>query len=161
MSESGNFFEDFSVGQVYPHERGRTVSAYDNLRITHMTMNTAQSHFNRPYAEQMMGGGFARDMLVMGGCTLSFVIGLTSHDMGEHSLGDVALDDVSLESPVFPGDTLFAESIVVEVRASNRSDCGELVYRFTGRNQVGEVIARGIRTILVRRRENDTPGVRA
>lgn len=152
MSEAGNFFEDFVVGQVYVHDRGRTISEYDNLRITHMTMNTAQSHFNRPYAQQMMGGTFARDMLVMGGCTLSFVVGLTSQDMSEHSLADVGLDDITLEAPVFPGDTLFAESVVVEVRDSDRVDCGELRYRFTGRNQDGAVIAQGTRAILVRRR---------
>jgi len=48
----GRFFEDFEVGDVYPHPLGRTVTTTDNIWFTLLTQNTAPIHFDHHYARQ-------------------------------------------------------------------------------------------------------------
>jgi len=151
ITGTGNYVEDFQVGDVYEHVRGRTVTNMDNYLVTHMTMNTAQAHFNLPYAKQMMGGHFA-ERLVVGPCTIAIVVGLTSEDMSENAFMDLGLTAIRLPNPVFAGDTLHAKSEVLEVRPSDRSDAGIVRYRFTGFKDGGVVVAEGERTILVKTR---------
>ena len=45
------YFEDFAVGDVYQHPRGKTVSELDNVLITNMVLNTAEPHFNEHFAQ--------------------------------------------------------------------------------------------------------------
>ena len=150
----GRYFDDFAVGQVYVHGRGKTVSEMDNYLVTHMTMNTAQAHFNRAYMESFFGGQF-KERLVMGGCTMALAIGLTAQDMSEHALADIGYDGIRLPNPVFHGDTLHAESEVLEVRpAPDRLDAGIVRYRATGTNQHGAVVVEAERSVLLRRREH-------
>ena len=52
LTGTQNFFEDFEVGMVIRHARGKTVTLLENVLITNMVMNTAQGHFN----EHMMSG---------------------------------------------------------------------------------------------------------
>lgn len=147
-----NYFENFRVGDTYVHTRGRTVMEQENAWLTHATMNTASTHFNRDLMNTYMDGRF-KDRLVNGGFTLSLVIGLTSQDLSENAVADVELTGVRMHSPVFPGDSLYARSEVVEVADHpERSDVGLLTYRFTGMNQDGAMVVEGVRTVLVRRR---------
>ena len=147
----GNYFEDFTAGDVFEHVRGRTVTDLDNYLVTHMTMNTAQAHFNLPYARGMMGGAF-KERLVVGPCTVAIVIGLTSEDMSENAFLDLGLTGIKLPNPVFAGDTLWAKSEVLETRESDRRDAGIVRYRFTGWKDEGTTVVEGERTILVKKR---------
>ena len=79
LTGSGNYFEDFAVGDVYEHSRGRTVTNFDNYAVTHRSMNTAHSHFNLERAKDVLGG--LPERIVAGPCTISLVVGLTSQDM--------------------------------------------------------------------------------
>ena len=152
ITGTGNYFEDFAVGDVYEHVRGRTVTDFDNYMVTHMSMNTAQPHFNVVYAREMMDGAFP-ERLMVGPFTIALVIGLTSEDMSENAFMDLGLTAIRLPSPVFAGDTLYASSEVLELRDSaDRPDAGILRYRFTGRKPDGKVVAEGERIVLVKRR---------
>ncbi len=147
-----NYFEDFQAGDVLEHVRGRTVTNFDNYLVTHMTMNTAQAHFNIDYARQMMGGAFS-ERLVVGPATIAIVIGLTSEDMSENAFMDLGLTGIKLPNPVFAGDTLYAKSEVLETRESGeRPDAGVVRYRFTGWKADGKTVVEGERTILVKKR---------
>ncbi|TMG10842.1 MAG: MaoC family dehydratase, partial [Chloroflexi bacterium] len=46
----GRFFEDFTVGDLYRHRLGRTLSEADNTWFTLLTCNTNEIHFNADYA---------------------------------------------------------------------------------------------------------------
>ncbi|WP_433622137.1 MaoC family dehydratase [Nocardia sp. CA-120079] len=154
ITSSDNYFEDFRVGAIYDHPRARTIDNADNLWITHLTLNTAQVHFNLDYRQQMMGGIFA-ERLVMGAVTLALVVGLTSEDMSENAFMDLGMDEIKLSTPVYRDDTLYASSEVLEVRDSEeRPDAGIVAYRFTGRNSDGAVVVQGKRTLLVKRRSH-------
>ena len=151
LTGRSNYFEDFTAGDVFEHVRGRTVTDLDNYLVTHMTMNTAQAHFNLPYARAMMGGAF-KERLVVGPCTVAIVIGLTSEDMSENAFLDLGLTGIKLPNPVFAGDTLWAKSEVLETRESDRRDAGIVRYRFAGWKDGGTPVVEGERTILVKKR---------
>ncbi len=160
LTGTTNYFEDFHEQDVFTHARGRTVMEQENTLITHMTMNTASTHFNRDLMKTYMDGRF-RDRLVNGGFTLSLVIGLTSQDMAENAIADIGLTEVRMHSPVFPGDSLYARSTVLRTEdRPDRADAGLLTYRFTGFNQDGDTVVEGTRTVLVARRSAVGPSSR-
>ncbi|PHV67152.1 MaoC family dehydratase [Williamsia muralis] len=152
VTGSENFFEDFVVGTVFDHARGRTIDNVDNLWITHTTLNTAEAHFNLPYAHGLMDGRF-EERLVMGAVTIAVVIGLTSEDLSENAIADVGLTGVRLHNPVFEGDTLHARSEILELAPdSKREDAGLLTYRFEGRKGDDIPVVEGVRTVSIKRR---------
>ncbi|CAA9549046.1 MAG: hypothetical protein AVDCRST_MAG79-2547 [uncultured Thermoleophilia bacterium] len=149
---SGRFFEDFAVGDVYRSRLGRTVTETDNIWFTNLTLNTNQSHFNTPYAEQ---SEFGRP-LVNSCFTLSLVMGLSVTDVSENAVANLAWEAISLPRPVFAGDTLWAETEVLEIRPSrSRPQAGLVTVRTRGLNQRAEVVIEYRRTVLVRRRDAD------
>lgn len=152
ITGTGNYFEDFVVGDVYEHPRGRTVTNFDNYAITHMSLNTAQAHFNRDYVIKSTNGQF-RERIAVGPSTIALVVGMTSEDMSENAFMDVGYTGIRLPNPVYAGDTLYASSEVLELRDDpNRSDAGIMRYRFTGKNTDAKVVCEGERTISVKKR---------
>jgi itaconyl-CoA hydratase len=152
MDWHGLFFEDFAAGDIFEHSRGRTVTHYDNYAITHLSMNTAEAHFNLVYSQALMDGSL-RERIVAGPCTIGIVIGLTNQDMGENAFADIGMTALKLHRPVFADDTLHARSEVLEIRDDpERSDAGIVRYRFVGTNQDGNTVAEGERTLLVKKR---------
>lgn len=158
---SDNYFEDFAAGMLFDHARGRTVDNVDNLWITHTTLNTAEAHFNLPYAQGLMEGRF-HERLVMGAVIIAIVIGLTSEDLSENAVADVRLTGVRLQNPVFMGDTLHAASEVLEVADDPARDSAGLVtYRFRGRKNGDVPVVEGVRTVAVKRRSHWLEGATA
>lgn len=153
ITSPDNYFEDFEVGEIYEHVRGRTVGNEDNLAITHLTLNTAQGHFNLDYMKGLMDGAFS-ERLVMGAVNLAIIVGLTYEDMSENAIADVAMTGIRLKNPVYKDDTLYATSEVIELSDSDRADAGLLTYRFVGRKADDTEVATGLRTVLVKRRSH-------
>jgi acyl dehydratase len=146
-----NYFEDFTVGDVYEHARGKTVGEIDNVMITNLVMNTAQAHFN----EHLMAGGPLKHRITFGGVTSALVIGLAMQDTGENALAELGLDKVRFRTPVFHGDTLYAFTEVISKDDRGRADAGEVRFRHWGVNQNGQIVFEGERRTLVKRRGAD------
>lgn len=146
-----NYFEDFNPGDVIVHHRGRTITEMDNVLFTLLTMNTASIHFN----EDMMkkGKGIFPERVVYGGIVSSVVIGLTSEDISENAIADIGYYNAMHKNPVFHGDTLYAESHVLEKRDSDRPDAGIVKFKIIGRNQKNEVVVEIEREVLIRKRK--------
>lgn len=143
-----NYFEDFKVGDVYEHARGKTVGEIDNVLITNLVMNTAQGHFN----EHLMERSPFKHRITFGGVTASLVIGLAMQDTGENALMELGLNKVRFKTPVLHGDTLYAFSEVLEKHDSDRADAGVIVFRHWGLNQRDDVVFEAERRVMVRRR---------
>lgn len=145
----GRYFEDFAVGDVYRHARGRTVTETDNVWFTLLTMNTAQVHVN---AEVARASEFGRP-LVNSALTLAVVGGLTVADTSENAVANLGWDSIRLSRPVFAGDTLWAESAVLAVRESgSRPQAGVVTVKSRGLNQDGAEVLSYVRTFLVHKR---------
>lgn len=150
VTGKSNFFEDFEVGDVIIHPRGRTVTEMDNVMFTLLTMNTASIHFN----EDMMkkGKGIFPERVVYGGLVSSIVVGLTSEDISENAIADLGYYNAVHKNPVFHGDTLYAESYVLDKKDSDRPDAGIIKFKVVGKNQKGEIVVEIEREVLVRKR---------
>lgn len=148
LTGTDNYFEDFAVGDVYEHARGKTVGEIDNVMITNLVMNTAQGHFN----EHLMASSPLKHRITFGGVTAALVIGLAMQDTGENALAELGLDKIRFRAPVFHGDTLYAFSEVLDKRESERPDAGEVRLRHWGVNQSGQVVFEGERRVLAKKR---------
>lgn len=147
---AGRFLEDFDVGDVYQHAQGRTVSETDNTWFTLLTNNTHQLHFNADYAAQTEFG----QPLVVSTLTLAIVTGLSVQDVSQNAVANLGWSDVRLIAPVFAGDTLYAETEVLDVRDSHsRPGQGIVRVRTRGFNQRGESVIEFERSVLVYSRD--------
>ena len=145
----GRFYEDLEIGDVYRSRLGRTISEADNVWFTCLTMNTNQIHFNVPYAE---GTQFGKP-LVNSAFTLALVLGLTVPDTSENAAANLGWGEITLPSPVFVGDTLWAESEITERRESRSNpSVGIVSMRCRGINQRREVVIEFTRTFTVYKR---------
>jgi acyl dehydratase len=142
----GNFFEDFAVGDVYRHQLGRTIGEADNTWFTLLTCNTLQAHFNADYAARTEFG----KPLVVSTLTLAVVTGLSVADISQNAVANLGWDKVRLPKPVFVGDTLYAESEILETRPSaSRPGNGIVRVHTRGFNQRNETVIEYERTVLV------------
>lgn len=159
----GRFFEDFEVGDIYRHNLGRTLTQTDNTWFTLLTMNTNPLHFDVEYAKQTQ---FERP-LINSCLTLAIVTGQSVTDVSENAVANLGWDDVRLPNPLFAGDTLYAETEVLELRASASLPYAGIVRIATrGMNQDGTIVIEFKRTIMVYRRGQSPkkdlhPGARA
>ena len=150
----GRFFEDLDVGDVFRSRLGRTVTDVDNIWFTAITHNTNQVHFNTPFAERTRFG----QRLVDSTFTLALITGLSVPDTSENAVANLGWDDVRLPAPVFEGDTLWAESEILELRESRSNPrVGIVTMRTRGINQRGEVVIEFRRTFMLARRGADEP----
>ena len=150
LTATNNYFEDFEVGLVIKHARGKTVTSLENVLITNLVMNTAQGHFNE---DQMTKAGFP-GVVVYGGVNFSMVLGLAAQDCCENALAELGLDNVRLTKPVFQGDTIYAYSEVLEVSGADREDAGVVLFRHYGYNQREEQIVQVERRVLLKRKSH-------
>jgi itaconyl-CoA hydratase len=142
----GRFFEDFDVGDIYRSRLGRTVTEADNIWFTCLTLNTNQIHFNTPYAASTR---FERP-LVNSTFTLALITGLSVADTSENGVANLGWSDVRLPHPVFIGDTLWAESEILEMRRSrSRPDVGIVSIKTRGVNQQAQEVITFERSFMV------------
>ena len=142
----GRFLEDFEVGDVYRHAHGRTITQTDNTWFTLLTNNTHDVHFNADYAARTE---FGRP-LVVSTLTLAIVTGLSVPAVSQNAVANLGWDNVRLTAPVFAGDTLYAESEVLEVRpSSSRPGQGIVRVHTRGYNQDGTTVLEFDRAVLV------------
>ena len=145
-----NYFEDFHVGEVIRHARGKTIEGLENVLITNLVMNTAQAHFNEDAMKTSPYGG----RLSYGGVNFSVAMGLAMQDTGENALAELGMDNIRLQNPVVHGDTLYAYSEILSVEPSGQEDAGIVTFRHYGVNQDDKHIFEGERTVLIKRRSH-------
>ena len=144
----GRHFEDFVIGDVYRHPLGRTITETDNIWFTLLTMNTNPMHFDTRYAEQSEFG----QALVASTLTVAIVAGQSVIDTSQMAFANLGWDEIRLTHPVFVGDTLYAESQVLELRDSqSRPHGGIVTIRTRGLNQNGVQVVSWKRTFFVYR----------
>jgi acyl dehydratase len=145
----GRCFEDFRIGDVYEHRPGRTLTEADNIWFTLLTMNTHPLHFDNAYAAK---SEFGRP-LVNSAFTLAVVTGMSVSDISQKAIANLGWTDIRLSAPVFVGDTIYAETEVLEMRESrSRPTQGIVRVRTLGKKADGTQFMSFERTILVPRR---------
>jgi len=145
----GRYFEDFEAGAVYEHRPGRTITEADNINFSLMTMNFHPLHCDAIYGAK---SEFGR-CLVNSGLTIAIVLGMSVADVSAKAIANLGIDKLRLTAPVFPGDTIYAESEVLEKRESrSRPTQGIVLVRTTGRKADGTVFLTFERSALIPKR---------
>ena len=145
----GRYFEDFEIGHTYQHRPGRTVTENDNIWFTLLTMNTHPLHFDNEYAA---GSEFGQ-ALVNSTFTVAVVAGMSVSDVSPKAIANLGWKEIKLPNPVFVGDTLYAESTVLEKRESkSRPTAGLVTVRTWGKKRDGTVVCEFDRTMLIPKR---------
>jgi acyl dehydratase len=148
----GRFFEDFEIGDVYRHPLGRTISEADNTWFALLTMNTNQMHFNTEYAAR---SEFEKP-LVVSTLTVAIAVGQSVTDITQNAFANLGWDEIRMTHPVFAGDTLFSESLVLDKRESDsRPHAGIVTVKTRTLNQVGDEVCSFRRTFYVYKRGAD------
>ncbi|MCU6454685.1 MaoC family dehydratase [Sphingomonas sp. A2-49] len=147
---AGRHYDEWQVGDRLTHDIRRTVTETDNLLFSTMTHNPQPLHLD---AEAARASEFGR-ILVNGTFTFALMVGLS---VGDTTLGtlvaNLGYDKLVMPKPVFLGDTLRAETEVVELRDSrSRPDAGLVTFRHTMLNQRDETVCQCLRTALLKRR---------
>ncbi|MGE3142757.1 MAG: MaoC family dehydratase [Hyphomonadaceae bacterium] len=150
LTAKGNYFEDFEIGAVIKHARGKTITPLENVLITNMVMNTAAGHFD----EHVMSTTPWGKIISYGGVNFSLVLGLASQDCCENAIRELGLDEVKLSKSVHHGDTLYAYTEVLEKHDSDQPDAGIILFDHMGVNQRDEVCVRVKRRVLVKRKSH-------
>lgn len=146
---TGRVYEDFEVGDIYPHPLGRTVLPVDNSWFTLLTQNTNPIHFDRAYAAQTEFG----QPLVDSTFTLALVTGQSVIDLSINAMANLGWDEVRLPNPLFEGETVYSRSEVLEKRESkSRQNVGIVRVKTTGFTQDGKIVIEFLRTFMVYKR---------
>ena len=145
----GRYYEDFKIGEIYEHRPGRTISETDNTWFTLLTMNTHPMHFDAEYAKASEFG----KCIVCSPLTVALMVGMSVTDVSQKAIANLGWTDIKLTHPLFAGDTLYAESEVMDKRESNsRPGAGIVTVKTIGLNQHGTVVGTFNRTMLIAKR---------
>jgi acyl dehydratase len=140
----GRYFEDLRPGETFRHWPGRTINEYDDTLMSLLCMNQHPVHIDEHYARGTQHG----HRLVAGPTVISIVIRLTQSDIGGRALATLSYSDIRHAAPVFHGDTLYAESTVLETEALAAGG-GSVVVGTRATNQNQEVVLSLARKIIV------------
>lgn len=148
-ADYGRYLEDFEVGAIYEHRPGRTITEADNINFSLLTMNQHPMHCDSAFAAKSQFG----KPLVCSPLTLAVVVGLSVNDVSAKAIANLGWKEINLIAPVFPGDTLYAESEVLDVRESKSdSSRGVVTVKTKGFNQDGVEVLNFIRSALIPKR---------
>jgi acyl dehydratase len=142
----GRYFEEFEEGAVYKHWPAKTVTEGDDHLFCLLTMNHHPLHINDVYAAQSQQGR----NVVVGPYVYSLALGMSVSDISGKAIANLATESLSHPNPVFHGDTLFAETEVLEKRESrSKPDRGTVKVHTRVLNQDGVLVAEFKRLVLV------------
>ena len=145
----GRYFEDFREGEVIKHWPGKTVTDSDNNLFCLLTMNHHPVHLDTEYCKTQYHG----KILVVGTYVLSLVVGMSVADISGRAIANLDYEKVTHDGPVFIGDTIHAQTEVLEIReSSSKPDRGIIYVETKAFNQNSDKVLTLRRHILVPKR---------
>ena len=154
----GRCYEEFEVGDVYKHWPGRTITEYDDTLFSMLTMNHNPLHIDANYAENTQHG----QRLVVGPLIFSIALGMSVPDVSGKAIANLEFENVRHLAPTFHGDTIYAETKVLDKQLSrSKPDRGIVTVETIAYNQRGENVLSFKRHVMVPTREHDEARQRA
>lgn len=154
----GRCYEEFEVGDVYKHWPGRTITEYDDTLFSMLTMNHNPLHIDANYAEDTQHG----QRLVVGPLIFSIALGMSVPDVSGKAIANLEFEHVRHLAPTFHGDTIYAETKVLDKQLSrSKPDRGIVTVETIAYNQRGENVLSFKRRVMVPTKEHDEARQRA
>jgi len=149
-SNFGNYFEDFSEGDIIYHSLSKTIFESDNNLFALLTMNHHPLHTNIDYASNTEFG----KPVVVGTLVFSIVVGMTVPDISGKAIANLMYENVEHLAPVFINDTLYAKTTILSCKESKtKKDRGIVYIETVAYNQNGIDVLRFRRKVLLKRTE--------
>ncbi|MCD4653901.1 MaoC family dehydratase [bacterium] len=138
--------DDFKDGQVFKHYPGKTITESDNNLFCLLTMNHHPIHSDVEFAKNSIYG----KRLVVGTYVLSLVVGMTVPEISGAAIANLEYEKISHDEPVFIGDTIYAETTILNVRQSkSKPDRGIIYVETVAYNQDNVQVLTFRRKVLV------------
>lgn len=148
----GRCFEEFELDALYKHWPGRTITEYDDTLFCMLTMNHHPLHIDANYAEKTQ----FKQRLVVGTLVFSIVLGMTVEDVSGKAIANLEFEHIKHLAPTFHGDTIYAETTVLDKKLSaSKADRGIVTVETRAYNQRGEQVLSFKRRVLVPTRAYD------
>ena len=145
----GGYLQDFVPGDIFKHWPGKTVTEMDNHLFSLLTMNHNPLHIDEQYMSEHQHG----KILVNGALVLSLVVGMSVPEMSGKAIANLEYEKIVHTGPTFHGDTIYAESEILEVNESrSRPDRGIVYIETRAHNNREEQILTMRRRFLVPKR---------
>jgi len=145
----GRYYEEFEVGQTIQHWPGRTITEADNMLFSMLTMNHHPLHIDADFAARTQHG----QILVVGTLIFSLVAGMTVPDISGHAIANLEYSEVRHLGPTFIGDTLYAQTTILDKRESrSKPDRGIVSVETVAFNQRKEKVLSFKRNVLIPKR---------
>ncbi|MGP4115342.1 MaoC family dehydratase [Streptomyces sp. 4N509B] len=145
--EFGRTFEEFTVGDVYRHWPGKTITEYDDHLFCLLTMNHHPLHLDAHYARHT--ADFGRNVVV-GAYVYSLLLGMSVRDVSGAAIANLEVSSLRHLAPTFHGDTLYGETTVLERKPSrSKPDRGVVTVETRGVKQDGTVVCVFRRSVMV------------
>jgi len=154
----GRYCEDFEVGDAYKHWPGKTITEYDDHLFCMITMNHHPLHTDAHYAATSTQ--FKRNVVV-GNLVYSLALGMSVPDVSGKAIANLEVESLKHTAPMFHGDTLYAQTTVLDKKgSSSKPDRGVVTVETRGYNQDGLEVLYFRRKVMVPRRgtEDEQPG---
>ena len=153
---AGKYFDELTVGERIQHTVGRTISEYDNILFSTMTMNTQPLHLNADFTSRTEFG----QPIVNGVLTMAIAVGITVSELTQGTIiANLGYEEVRHPNPMFHGDTLYVETEVLEKRESrSRPSAGIVKLRHIGRKADGTIVLDLKRHVLFLKSEKALTG---
>jgi acyl dehydratase len=151
----GRYYEDFEVGDVYKHWPGKTITEYDDHLFCMITMNHHPLHTDAYFAERETQFG---KNVVVGNLVYSLVLGMSVPDVSGAAIANLEVESLQHKMPTFHGDTIYAETKVLDkVESKSKNDRGIVSVETRGYNQRGEEVCYFRRKVMIPKREAAKP----
>jgi len=146
---SGRYFEDFALGQHLVHAVPRTLHGGDISTYISLTADRNPLASSTELARSL---GFMREVMP-GLLVFHVVFGQSVPDVSHNATANLGYADVRFLRPVYPGDTLVAESEVIGLREVSSGEAGVVYVRTRGTNQKGQEVLSFVRWVMVPKRD--------
>ncbi|MDB4350698.1 MaoC family dehydratase [Verrucomicrobia bacterium] len=142
----GRLYDDLIPEVIIKHPLSKTITESDNNLFCLLTMNHHPVHIDIEHAKQSHHG----KILVVGTLVLSLIVGLTVPEISGAAIANLEYSKIKHLGPVFLGDTLRAETKVIDKRLCSGNDSRGVVHVETiGYNQKNEKIISLERKVLL------------
>lgn len=153
MNAGGNFFENFRVGETFRHATPRTVTDGDAALYIGLTGSRVPLHSSAPFGQSL---GY-RDRTIDDLLAFNVAFGKTVADVSLNAIANLGYAEARFIEPVYPGDTLRAESTVIGLRQNSNGKSGVVWVRSRAYNQMGQEVLSWVRWVMVAKADESVP----
>ena len=147
--KTGNFFEDFSMGQKIEHGTPRTITSGDCSLYTALYGSRYALHSSSEFAKSLSLEDSPIDDFLL----FNVAFGKTVPDISLNAIANLGYAECKFLKPAYPGDTIKSISEVIGLKENSNGENGVVYVHSIGTNQNNEKVIDYKRWVMVRKKD--------